>query len=545
VVGGFSIKGVVRKGNGWYLVVLMGMLACLSACEEDNPVPLEEIVKANVVPRVSFDLYSTFDTISPLTMTLTSSEEATVYYTWCKVDENKGDIVLNEGAIAHFGGQISLEYTFTEEQLANDFPLHSLAPQKYYCQAVVSQKGRDDNLIICDTVEVVPTLPQGLPIVWVWTVDNEEPTCEYVEAPPEGVSHSIRNATKVPGRVIITENVDTLFDTGEYIKGESGMTIKIRGNSTPYFDKKPFKIKLQKKGDLLCRGDDYADKNWLLIKDGDQSINAFIGFKTNDYFQLQWTPSFRYVNLVFNNEYRGFYMLIEAVERNPKCRLNVQKDTGFIIEYDAYWWNEDLYFDSDINPLFNFTFKYPDPDDITEERYQEIKKSVNSLEKHVIQGGQLSDVIDIDSFVSWVLAQDILGNMDGWGSNIFMTKYDNSTSSKFMMGNMWDFDDIMLAQGRFSSCHNKFYFETFFKDPDFLQAYSTLWNSKKINYYNYIHDQLSELQDSELGQALQLLRSFDSKRWGYEIHPLWDDIKKAELYFQGRMNWLNNAITVD
>ena len=65
------------------------------------------------------------------------------------------------------------------------------------------------------------------------------------------------------------------------------MTIKIRGNSTPYFDKKPYKIKLQKKGDMLCRGDSkFNDKNWLLIKDGDESINAFIGFKTNELFKL-------------------------------------------------------------------------------------------------------------------------------------------------------------------------------------------------------------------------------------------------------------------
>ena len=178
-----------------------------------------------------------------------------------------------------------------------------------------------------------------------------------------------------------------MFDSKEYIKDESGMTIKIRGNSTPYFDKKTYKIKLQKKGDMLCRGESkFNDKNWLLIKDGDVSINTFIGLKTNELFKLQWTPCYKYVNVVFNGDYRGVYMLIEAVGRNSKCRLNVDKENGFIIEYDAYWWNEDLYFDSLINSMFKFTFKYPDSEDLEELQFNQVKSSVYEMENYIIGG---------------------------------------------------------------------------------------------------------------------------------------------------------------
>lgn len=37
-------------------------------------------------------------------------------------------------------------------------------------------------------------------------------------------------------------------------------------------------------------------------------------------------------------------MLSETVERNKDCRINVAK-TGYIIESDPFWWNEDLYFE--------------------------------------------------------------------------------------------------------------------------------------------------------------------------------------------------------
>ena len=98
----------------------------------------------------------------------------------------------------------------------------------------------------------------GLPVLCVETVDHEEPTCQYVSAPAGSIGRTIRNATKVPGRMTIYQRIDgvdsLMYDSGDYEKDVSGMTIKIRGNSSAYYDKKPYKIKLQKKRDLLFRG---------------------------------------------------------------------------------------------------------------------------------------------------------------------------------------------------------------------------------------------------------------------------------------------------
>jgi hypothetical protein len=93
----------------------------------------------------------------------------------------------------------------------------------------------------------------------------------------------IRNATKVPGRIVI-ETLDNgiIFDSGEYVDKESGMTVKVRGNtSARYNPKKPYKIKLQKKGDMLCSGNSLLkDKNWLLQRT--DNMNTVIGLKANE-----------------------------------------------------------------------------------------------------------------------------------------------------------------------------------------------------------------------------------------------------------------------
>ena len=77
------------------------------------------------------------------------------------------------------------------------------------------------------------TLGLGLPVVKIVTVDGEEPTAETIYPPEGSLGIGITNATKVPGEVtVFSAEGDTIFNSGEYIKKESGMTIKIRGNTS-------------------------------------------------------------------------------------------------------------------------------------------------------------------------------------------------------------------------------------------------------------------------------------------------------------------------
>ena len=237
----------------------------------------------------------------------------------------------------------------------------------------------------------------SMPVVVINTIDNEEPTGEYVVAPEGCNGGSIRNATKVPGSLVIYKGDETLYDSGEYEEGVSGMKYNIRGNWSSWLPKKPFKIKLEKKADLLCRGNKkYNDRNWVLLKE--------------------------VVNLTMNGLSQGLYLLIESVKRNKRCRIDVS-DTGYIIEFDPYWWNEDFFVPSNYSD--NYTFKHPDVEDFTEESTTYISNAVLEMEQS-LKDGTYPSYIDVLSFASWLVAHDILGTQDGLGSNIFMMKYDNT-----------------------------------------------------------------------------------------------------------------------
>ena len=385
-----------------------------------------------------------------------------------------------------------------------------------------------------------------LPTVKIETVNGEELTCELVSAPEGCLGQSIKNANKLGARMTITKDNRTLYDSGDYQENESGTTIKIRGNSSAYKRKKGYKLKLQKKADLLGRNDPrYEDKEWVLITDERTSLNTLIGLKVSELLGLPWTPAYRFVYLELNKDPRGLYLLMESVKRKS-TRLDVSKD-GYIFELDPYWWNEEVYFETRLTetPEVKYTFKYPDSDEITPEQVVYLENYMNEMENSLIDLNHYHDYVDVESFAAWVLAQDILGNIDGFGSNIFMTKYDNTPNSKVKMGNLWDFDAIMSTPGEWSESHRYPLFVRMLtngSDTSMATAYETLWDAQKDSLFIKLYAYLDHLAASEEGKVLNQAFKADTQRWGREATTVEETIEKAKAWFEERRIWLQKAI---
>lgn len=382
----------------------------------------------------------------------------------------------------------------------------------------------------------------GLPLVSIQTVDNELPTYE-VSPKPEGCrGYGIRNATKVPGRMRITNGSELIYDSGDYEENESGMTIKIRGNTSARMPKKPYKIKLQKKVDLLMRDQETcADKNWLLICD--EPFRAVIGLAVNKIVGLQWTPAFEYVNVMINGEYAGNYLLIESVKRNKDCRLNVSK-SGFIFEFDPYWWNEPIYVKSPTNLMdsMNYTFKYPDEEDITDEELEYFRDVISRFEQSLSEENY-PDYIDTQSFAAWILGHDILGTADGAGSNFFLTKYDNTDDSKLEMANMWDFDSILQKLDTWSEPHNSFCFpQLFSNNGHFTRTYKKLWDQLSPTFLEQLNQAIDSFARPKLVEALDASTLLNNARWNDDCWTFqaYMDVYKGRL--MRRVQWLNEQV---
>lgn len=395
------------------------------------------------------------------------------------------------------------------------------------------------------TQNAVDTLSQiNLPLLTIETANGEMPECEYIEHPDGCWGFSVRNATKVPGRLQISQMGETLYDSGEYVKNGSGVTVKIRGNTSAYFsEKKPYKIKLQQKADLLLRGNDFlfSDKEWLLIKD--INLKYMTGFKVNELLGLPWTPACRYVNVVINGEYMGVYLLTEAVSPNSNCRINVD-ETGYIFEYDAYWWNEPVFVNCEIiSKPMHYTFKYPDSDDLNSSQLNYFSQMIHQVEQSILSG-KYPDYIDVESFARWMIGHDIVGNSDGGGANYILTKQDNTGNSKIAMACLWDFDGNYRNEDKWDGCHNSFYFSLLFnnQNPDFINRYKAVYEELSATIFDDIINYLKDFAVTDEASALSTSIAIDNQKYGTEYLDVSGSVDLAENWFFKRQIWLNDSI---
>lgn len=381
----------------------------------------------------------------------------------------------------------------------------------------------------------------GFPVLDIRTVGEEEPTYTTVY-PPEGAFGIGSRATAVAARMVMVTQEDTLFDSGEYVKGASGMTIKVRGNTSAGGLITPYKIKLQKKADLLLRGDDetFADKDWVLI-DGDR-LNTILGYEVTKLMGMTWTPAYEIVHVVLNGQLRGVYLLMESVKRNARCRINVSKGSGFIFEQDAYWWNEDTYYKSMANRYY--TFKYPDEEDMTQQQFAYICNVIDTMERSFAKGSYEA-LIDVPSFARWLLTHDIIGSHDSAGSNIFMAKYDDTAESKITMPLLWDLDSSFKYPHLWSSIHLEWgVFPDLFQSPNpaFTLTYIDLWNEKSEYVFEGTDAFLNSFLQSEKFRSLERSRQLMMELFDRDDSTWDEDVRYCIGWFRQRKPWLDAAI---
>lgn len=395
--------------------------------------------------------------------------------------------------------------------------------------------------------ELTPELAAtGLRTVVVTTIDGEEPVCESVEAPVGSWGVGITNVNKVPGSVtVLNPDGSVVYESGDYSKKESGMTIKVRGNTSARFAKKPYKIKLEKKGDLMARGDkSLNDKNWVLLT---APHNLYeLGFLIGEWLEMPWAPAYEYVNLVVNGDCRGLYTLAEAVERNEKCRI-VTDESGFVAERDPYWWNQDgEYLPSGWNPQFNWTMKYPDYEDLTLADKDYITGVLHDFEE-IIATDRYEELIDIDSFCKWLIAQDILGTSDGGGTNFYLAKADDTPSSKVYVPVLWDVDSGEETVDAWSAVHYETMISPLFNNfnPRFRRRYVELYRELSPDVWQNV-DALTASLTSDAWEGFDKAVALNNSRWGAapsaSLHTASHNAKDMERWFPARKLWLDNAV---
>jgi hypothetical protein len=300
----------------------------------------------------------------------------------------------------------------------------------------------------------------------------------------------------------------------------------VRGNSSADKAKKPYKIKFEDKQSPFGMP---SDKTWILLANYNDwtLVRSMVAWDLGKMLDgLKWTPTSTFAELFVNGKYVGSYQMVQSIKID-KNRVNVSKTTGQVIEFDPHW-KEDGVPGMVGKTGVNYAWKDPDefkdggadPEGLTNAKIDAMKQRIRNFETvlYGASGGRdwhsydpptpaddWTTYLDMNSAVDYYLAREFTKDNDAdmYRSNFFYTNnVDPSSTDKFFMGPIWDFDRSAGAKdepssttvseptgwwmrGNGSPNHdtNKIHWYTrITDDPRFLNALHDRWAAMKQHF---------------------------------------------------------------
>lgn len=469
-----------------------------------------------------------------------------------------------------------------------------------------------DSQAVTTTAEPVVTLPATTKQV----INSEPATYESLsadKAEKESFKKKIRSESKIPvisvttapddmiaSREKYTSCVVDVFNCDEKLEiNEASAGIKVRGNSSAYYgdvsqilaNKVPYRIKFDKKTNMLGLNNGAECKSWVLLKSDWDLIRNDIAFRFGRTIMgdSNFCSDGQLVHLYVNEEFQGVYELCEQCQINPN-RVDISEpaegytdtDIGYYLELDNYATSDednhyismdyenatvtdingetrqfvpaeysiknDLYsqnqidfIDKYLNNLFKIVYeacengKYYKFD----ENYDLVDSDVTTAEEAV------SNVMDIDSVRDMYILYEIVHDYD-CGEGSFYMCVDLSKDSKcpkLKFTSPWDFN------WAYNDSTEKYYAGAF-TDKNFVAKKGDRSNPwfivlcKQDWFMDTVKEKWTEMSQEKLLQGCikterEYLKEYDADlRKGEEWGP--DSAEDLFNWIENRIYWLNS-----
>ena len=306
---------------------------------------------------------------------------------------------------------------------------------------------------------------------------SEDPVNEgrvWVESSPD-------KSNKAKGSMVFQSADGTVIYDGALTQ------IKGRGNSTWNGVKKPYQIKLDEKTDLLQTGnEDNKSKTWVLLANySDLSlIHNTLALDLGTSMQMDSSIENEHIDLYYDGEYRGSYLLTEKVEvgsgrvditdmeelneeANPDTDLedfeiavgttaNGASYTycagmaspeditgGYLLEMEASYRAvaEACYFWTSRNEYVvvkSPEFCSKEQMDYIATLYQEYEDSLYNDGLNPVTGKRHTEYVDLKSTAQCYLINELTKNLDGFRTSAYL--YKEAGEDIMKMGPLWDYD---------------------------------------------------------------------------------------------------------
>ena len=358
-------------------------------------------------------------------------------------------------------------------------------------------------------------------------------------------------------------------------------TTRLRGNASMNFPKKPYRIKFDKKQNVLDAP--AKAKKWTLINNyGDKTLmRNIIAFELSKRLGMKYTPYATAVDVMVNGEYKGCYQLCDQIEV-AKNRVDITEMApediegdaltgGYLVEVDAYAYQESSWFNSNRgNPV---TIKSPDEDAITPEQKNYIRDFFNEMETLLFSSSFASETegyrtrLDLESFLQHFIVGEFSGNTDTYWSTYM---YKDRGDDQFHLGPVWDFDlafnndnrtydinnltdYVYRTKGSYAGQMRSFVNRIVVNDAMAREDLKSMWADARL-HRGYTEESLLAFVDS-LADVLDQSQTLNFKRWNIlnsKVHQnpktygsYEGEVNAVKSYISRRIEWLDKKLSFD
>lgn len=384
-----------------------------------------------------------------------------------------------------------------------------------------------------------------------------------------------------------------ITDSSNNYNGKIG--IEIRGSTSQQFPKKQYAAETRD-----AAGEDLKvsllgfpkESDWILFAPyNDKSLMRDVLAYRIASDMGRYASRSKFCEVVLNGDYVGVYVLLEKIKRDAN-RVNIKKlespDTsgtavtgGYIIKIDKTdgeendgWYSRYFPF-SERNDQVFYQYHYPKPVDIVQQQKTFIQNKIFHFETVMKYALNIADsvtgypaYINPDSFVDFILANEVAKNVDAYRLSTFLYKNRDDIDPKIYAGPVWDFN---LAFGNadyyegwktdgwqidlLTNIHNipdwesfltPFWWKNLFEDSTFRNKIYLKWYYLRNN--SLVTSKVLSYVDS-LVTLLDEAKTRNFERWPVLGQYVWpnpfvgntyqEEINYLKTWIVDRLNWLD------
>ncbi len=240
-----------------------------------------------------------------------------------------------------------------------------------------------------------------------------------------------------------------LYDTrGSLLYCGELVSVKGRGNTSWYAEKKPYNLTLQEETDLLGMG---TAQRWVLLAEGynDLNIRNKIVYDFAAAVGMPYSPDCRWVEVYLNGNYAGLYLLSERNEVHAE-RIDIAPEGSMVVslEYESSLKEQKLpYIVTKAGQALRIRHGAGDIDQL-QMKWQSVENAILSQDSmDPVTGKHLQELIDLDSWAEKYLIEEVFANMDAGSLSQYYYCDGSDPQGKIYAGPVWDYDFSMGGEG--------------------------------------------------------------------------------------------------